>query len=118
MVLLMSEPKVRDMRDLRLNVRLNSDMFSRLNAIADGKGLPSATIAALAIADYVQSQERLRLQLELQAQATAQALTSAMPAILESLGGTEGLEASAEDGFQGALDSLKGAPATEGEVVE
>lgn len=46
------------LRAQRVNVRLSPGMFDRLSAVADGMGMTTSTVAAVAIAEYVQAKEQ------------------------------------------------------------
>lgn len=40
-------------RTVRLNVRLNEDMYSKLSRVAEYMGVPASTLGAIAVAEYV-----------------------------------------------------------------
>lgn len=90
-------------RENRLSLRLNDDMTARLAVISKSKGMPPATVAALAIADYVQVQERLQAQLHLQAQAVADAFKDSLPMIINMMALSDDQKASAEQAFEDAM---------------
>jgi len=47
------------LRSKRLNVRLQEDMFDRLEVLASSLGMPAATVAALAIGQFVKEQNKV-----------------------------------------------------------
>jgi predicted transcriptional regulator len=67
-------PPEKQLRDFTLSVRLRPDMRERLYAVADGLGVSPATVASIAIGQYVST-----------AQASANATTRAIEGMMTSL---------------------------------
>ncbi len=70
-----TQPPEKQLRDFTLSVRLRPDMRERLYAVADGLGVSPATVASIAIGQYVAN-----------AQASANATTKAIEGMMTSMG--------------------------------
>jgi predicted transcriptional regulator len=69
-----TQPPEKQLRDFTLSVRLRPDMRERLYAVADGLGVSPATVASIAIGQYVAT-----------AQASTNATTRAIEGMMSSL---------------------------------
>ena len=69
-----TQPPEKQLRDFTLSVRLRPDMRERLYAVADGLGVSPATVASIAIGQYVAN-----------AQASANATTKAIEGMMTSM---------------------------------
>ena len=65
-------------KDARLNVRMTSDIMSRLQAIAKDMGISVSALGAVAIAEYVQSKERQNSIVQQQVKATTKVIQESL----------------------------------------
>ena len=88
-------------RTQRLNVRLNSDLVSRLDEIAEQMGLPASTLGALAIGEYVMKHRKNDELALLTARMTSERSSEAMVDVIKPMAEKLFLDAS-----QGKLEGF------------
>jgi predicted transcriptional regulator len=76
------EPK--QLRDFTLSVRLRPDMRERLELVAERLGVAGATVASMAIGQYVAAQHAALTASEKQGESMGKAITEALAQIFEN----------------------------------
>lgn len=71
-----------DNRDVRVNVRLKSDVVDYLRSLADEMGLPISTLAAIAIGEYVRKRRAEVEYLRDSISSTARSVSSAFDSLM------------------------------------
>jgi len=71
-----------DNRDVRVNVRLKSDVVDYLRSLADEMGLPISTLAAIAIGEYVRKRRAEVEYLRDSISATAHSVSSSFDSLM------------------------------------
>ena len=74
----------RQLRDFTLSVRLRADMRDRLEFVAERLGVAGATVASMAIGQYVAAQHAALTASEKQGESMGKAITEALTQIFEN----------------------------------
>jgi predicted transcriptional regulator len=74
----------KQLRDFTLSVRLRADMRDRLEFVAERLGVAGATVASMAIGQYVAAQHAALTASDKQGESMGKAITEALAQILET----------------------------------
>ena len=78
------QPPEKQLRDFTLSVRLRPDMRERLDLVAERLGVASATVASMAIGQYVAAQYAALTASEKQGEAMAKSITESLSEIFKN----------------------------------